>query len=191
MDRETSRAGYVLVGGASSRMGQDKARLPLEGKTLLEHVAAVVAEAAGLVTLVGAPERYASLGLRVVPDSRPGCGPLAGIHAALTDSRADWNLIAACDMPLIAAPFLRSLLDAAESCEADCLIPRGPSGHPEPLCAVYHSRCRTAIGEALDRGVRKVTDGLAGLRIAAWNVPESRWFRNVNTPEEWDRHLHG
>src|SRR5947207_935848 len=134
MDRGKARAGYVLVGGASSRMGQDKARLPLEGKTLLDRVAAAVEEAAGSVTLVGAPERYANLGLRAVPDGRPGCGPLAGIHAALTDSRAEWNLIAACDMPLIAAPFLRSLLDAAESSGADCLIPSGPSGHPEPLC---------------------------------------------------------
>jgi molybdopterin-guanine dinucleotide biosynthesis protein A len=140
---------------------------------------------------VGAPERYPNLGFRIVSDSRPGCGPLAGIHAAITDSRADWNLIVACDMPLISAAFLQSLLDAAESSGADCLIPSGPSGLPEPLCAVYHSRCRDAIGAALDRNVRKVTDGLAGLRIAAWSVPESRCFRNVNTPEEWAHYLHG
>jgi len=191
MDPGTARAGFVLAGGNSSRMGRDKARLPLHGKTLLEHVAAAVAEAAGSVTLVGAPERYQDLGFRILPDSHPGWGPLAAIHTALTDSPADWNLIVACDMPLISAAFLQSLLAAAESSGADCLIPSGSSGRPEPLCAVYHSRCRDAVGAALDRNVRKVTDGLAGLRIAPWIVPESRCFRNVNTPEEWAHYLHG
>lgn len=191
MDPGITRAGFVLVGGNSSRMGQDKARLPFQGKTLVEHVTAAVAEAAGSVTLVGAPERYQSLGLPVLVDSRTGAGPLAGIHTALSASGAAWNLIVACDMPGISASFLRSLLAAAESSGADCLLPAGPSGLPEPLCAVYHLRCLDSIGAALDRNVRKITDGLAGLRVAIWSVAESAWFRNVNTPEEWAQYSHG
>jgi molybdopterin-guanine dinucleotide biosynthesis protein A len=182
-------AGFVLVGGNSSRMGRDKAQLPLHGRTLIEHIAAAVAESAGGVTLVGAPERYESLGFRGLPDSRPGTGPLGGIVTALTASDAEWNLIVACDMPGISAPFLRGLLDAARSSAADCLLPSGPGGLPEPLCAVYHARCREAISQALDRGVRKVTAGLAGLRVAPWTAPEGHWFRNVNTPEEWASYL--
>ena len=94
-------------------------------------------------------------------------------------------------MPTISASFLRSLLAAADSSGADCLIPSGPSGLPEPLCAVYHSRCRSAIQAALERNVRKVMDGLAGLRIATRSVPEPDWFRNVKTPAEWANYLHG
>ena len=94
-------------------------------------------------------------------------------------------------MPGISSPFLSSLLDAAEASAADCLLPAGPSGLPEPLCAVYHTRCLATIAAALDRNVRKVTDGLAGLRVATWNVAESGWFRNVNTPEEWTQYTHG
>jgi molybdopterin-guanine dinucleotide biosynthesis protein A len=172
-------------------MGLDKASLPFHGKTLVEHVAAAVAEAAGSVTLVGAPERYRNLSFPLLADTRTGCGPLAGIHAALAGSKALWNLVVACDMPGIDAPFLKSLLTAAEASEGDCLIPAGPGGRPEPLCAVYHRRCREAIRAALDRNVRKVTDGLAGLRIESWNAPESRWFRNANTPEEWSQYSHG
>jgi len=186
-----ARAGFVLVGGKSSRMGQDKASLPFRGKMLVEHVASAVAEAAGSVTLVGAPDRYRNLGFPILPDSRPGAGPLAGIHTALRASSADWNLIAACDMPVISASFLKSLLAAAESSGADCLIPSGPSGLPEPLCAVYHSRCHAVIEAALDRNVRKVMDGLDGLRIVTRRVPEPDWFRNVNTPQEWADYLHG
>ncbi len=191
MDSSEASYVFVLVGGASSRMGQDKARLPFHGKTLVEHIAEAVAEAAGSVTLVGAPERYESLHIPRIADTRAGSGPLAGIHTALSASRADWNLIVACDMPGITGAFLQSLMAAAESSGADCLIPTGPTGRLEPLCAAYHLRCLAPIGAALDRGVRKVTEGLAGLRIAEWNVVESRWFSNVNTPEEWMRQTHG
>jgi molybdopterin-guanine dinucleotide biosynthesis protein A len=191
MDPSVTRAGFVLVGGNSSRMGQDKACLPFQGKTLVEHVAAAVAEAAGSVTLVGAPERYATLGLPMLADTRTGAGPLAGIHTALGASLAAWNLIVACDMPGISASFLRSLMAAAESCQADCLLPSGPSGLPEPLCAVYHFRCLDAITDALDRNVRKITDGLAAVRVAKWSVAESGWFRNVNTAQEWTQYTHG
>jgi len=191
MGSEVPRAGFVLVGGASSRMGSDKASLPFRGGALVEHVAAAVAEAAGNVTLVGPPERYRDLGLRIIPDRYPGLGPLGGIHTALNSSPAIWNLIVACDLPVLSGTFLNRLMEAAEASGCDCLIPEGPSGRPEPLCAVYHSRCLPIIGAALERGVRKVTDGLAGLRIAPWSVPESFWFRNVNTPEDWTQYLYG
>src|SRR3981081_963293 len=78
-----TRAGFVLVGGNSSRMGKDKARLPFGGGTLAEYVAKAVREAAGSVTLVGAPERYLSLGFPMLTDIRKGAGPLSGIHTAL------------------------------------------------------------------------------------------------------------
>ena len=190
MDPEILWAGFVLVGGASSRMGRDKAALPLHGRTLAEHVADAVAEAAGSAALVGPPDRYRALGFPVIADSRPGSGPLGGIFTALSASPASWNLIAACDLPEIGAGFLKQLMAAAEECGGDCLMPFGPSG-PEPLCAAYHARCREAIGAALDRNVRKVTDGLAGLRVANWRVAESVWFQNVNTPQQWTEYLNG
>jgi molybdopterin-guanine dinucleotide biosynthesis protein A len=175
-------SGFVLAGGRSSRMGRDKALLPFEGRTLVEHVAAMVRKAADSVALVGNPGRYASLGFPVIADNFPGCGPLAGIEAALRASNADWNLIVACDMPGLSTAFLRYLLDIAAG---DCLLPRGPSGLPEPLCAVYHRRCRPAIGRALTDGIRKVTDGLAGLDVRHITVESPRCFANVNTPQEW------
>src|SRR5258706_11480273 len=132
MEPAIPRAGFVLVGGNSSRMGRDKAALPLGGRTMAEHVAAAVAEAAGSATLIGPPERYGSLGYPVIPDSRPGLGPLGGIHTALAASHALWNLIAACDLPAISGAFLKELIAAAEASGADCLIPAGPSGRPEP-----------------------------------------------------------
>ena len=156
----------MLTGGMSSRMGRDKALLPFRGGALAAHVAAAATAAAGSVMLIGDPLKYGHLGYPVLPDRRPGAGPLGGIESALSYTAADWNLVLACDMPAISAEFLRGLLEAAERCNADALVPAGPSGRLEPLCAVYHRRCLATVRRALDAGVRKVTEGLAGLEVA-------------------------
>jgi molybdopterin-guanine dinucleotide biosynthesis protein A len=166
-------------------MGKDKALLPFRGGTLAGHVAAAVAEAAGSVTLVGDPQKYGQLGLAVLPDRTPGAGPLGGIETALSHTIADWNLLLACDMPAVSADFLRGLLDAAERSQADVLVPAGPTGRLEPLCAVYHRRCCVPVRRALESGIRRVTEALAGLRVAQWNVADPACFENLNTPEDW------
>src|SRR5579884_3354907 len=86
------RAGYVLVGGRSSRFGSDKAIFPWQGRPLALRVAEQVLRAAGSVALVGNPEIYKHLGLPVIPDPVSGAGPLAGLAAALGHSPAEWNL---------------------------------------------------------------------------------------------------
>jgi molybdopterin-guanine dinucleotide biosynthesis protein A len=126
----------------------------------------------------------------VIPDRTPGTGPLGAIESALSYTTADWNLIVACDMPAIQEDFLRQLLETAESSEADAVVPIGPSGRPEPLIAVYHCRCRNALRQALDAGIRKVTDAFAGLNVRPWVVQQTAWFENVNTPADWVRHEH-
>jgi molybdopterin-guanine dinucleotide biosynthesis protein A len=179
------RAGFVLVGGKSSRMGCDKALLPFHGEPLARHIAAVVATAAGSAIFVGNPEVYRHLGYAVVNDRKPGLGPLSGIHTALSVSDRDWNLIVACDMPELTAPFLKNLLDLAEQCDADCLAPAGPSGRPEPLCAVYHRRTLPRIEAALEAGVLKVMQALSGANISVHPVTDAALFQNCNTPGEW------
>jgi molybdopterin-guanine dinucleotide biosynthesis protein A len=164
-------------------MGRDKARLPYRGGALAEWVAHAVDAAAGSVTLIGNPE------LGGIPDLYPGEGPLGGILTALHHSAqhtgADWNLIVACDMPEVSAGFLRKLLDAAGDCGADALVPSGPSGKLEPLCAVYHRRALAPMELHFARGVRKVTAALEGVPTVRLSVQELAPFQNVNTPEDW------
>lgn len=180
-----NRTGYVLVGGRSSRMGRDKALLPVEGGVLVQQVAARTAAAAGAATLVGDPQRYSGLGFDVIPDVRPGLGPLSGIHAALRHTTKDWNLVIACDMPGVSAAFLAELLDAAEASGGDALVPRGPDGRIEPVCAAYRRRALATVESALDSGLRKATDLLEILTVTWWPVERIGHLRNVNTPEDW------
>ncbi|MBL8231707.1 MAG: molybdenum cofactor guanylyltransferase [Bryobacterales bacterium] len=178
-------AGYVLAGGRSSRMGRDKALLPFESGTLLEHMAQVVRQAAGNVTLVGPTERYAHLGIRIIEDHWPGCGPLAGIHAALLDSMAEWALIVACDLPFLRPDLLSWMLTLTSSRDEDVLLATLDGVRPEPLCGLYRKRAAEVVGMALEAGNFKVTNALAPLRVTMLPVADTRQLVNVNTPAEW------
>jgi molybdenum cofactor guanylyltransferase len=167
-------------------MGRNKALLPYHGSTLVQSVAEIVQTVAGDVSLVGRPGRDGLLGYGVVPDIYPGEGPLGGILTALQHSRADWNLIVACDMPELNFEFFRRLLDAAESFDCDALVPVSPSGRLEPLCAAYHRNSRQLLYQAFARGVRQIATALGEVRMTTWRVPEElSCFQNVNTPEDW------
>jgi molybdopterin-guanine dinucleotide biosynthesis protein A len=190
-------AGYVLVGGRSSRMGCDKALLPWKGKPLAQWVAGAVAQSMLTATLVGAPERYSGLGFRVIPDLFPGEGPLGGILTALRDSQAEWNLIVACDMPGLDAQLLARLLQTARQSEAGVLLPIVRVGvdesRPQPLCAVYRKTCLAPLEAAFAQGTRKVTAALAAVRTVRvpMEMEEVPQFQNVNTPEDWSAYAAG
>jgi len=176
--------GFVLAGGRSSRMGRDKALLPLDGSTLLEQIAARVRAAAGSVTLIGPPERYSGLGLPVAADLIEDCGPIGGVYTALKISPAPWNLVVACDMPAVTTAFLAALLEAARDADAECFVPETGSGL-HPLCAVYHRRALVALQYAIDHKSFKMHDLLRSLRTVAWPVADAWLLENVNTPVEW------
>lgn len=181
-----NRAGWVLVGGRSRRMGTDKALVEVAGLPLAVRVAAQITPVCGVVSLVGDPARYGALGFPVVPDRFPGEGPLAGIEAALRTSSADWNLVVACDMPQLDAPMLEALFMGG----GDCNVATYADGRFEPLCGVYHRRCHAAILAAIEAGVRRVKDVLPalGLRYVRVDGPA---IPNLNTPADVARYQNG
>jgi molybdopterin-guanine dinucleotide biosynthesis protein A len=177
-------SGFVLAGGASKRMGQDKALLPYRGTTLVEHVAKTVREAAGSVALIGDTARLGHLGLPVFPDELPGCGPASGIYTALKITETDWNVLVACDMPAVSSDILRVLLLRAETAERSCVAAAGPYGQPEPLCAVYHRRCLPALARAIRDKRLRMRDLIKEIG-AIWMPVDVSALANVNTPAEW------
>jgi len=176
--------GFVLAGGGSTRMGRDKALLPYRGTTLLKYVAAAVEQAAGRVVLIGDAKRYHGIGYPVYPDSVPPCGPMGGIYTALSVTATDWNLVVACDMPMLSAPLLGSLLQHASRTTAPC-VAAAIGGRPEPLCAVYHRRCLPALAQAIADHRFKMTRFLEDLQWDPVALGEPSALANVNTPAEW------
>lgn len=176
-------AGFVLVGGRSSRMGHDKARLPMNSHLLVEDVAAKVGFVSQSVALVGELQKYPDLSFDFVNDLRPSLGPLAGIESALASGRGELNLILACDMPNLRVEWLQDLVTRAVEINSDCVVCRDSGGTIHPLCGVWRQRCLPRVSIALDRGRLRALDLVQELKTVYLTVGE--FIHNVNTPDEW------
>jgi molybdenum cofactor guanylyltransferase len=181
---------FVLAGGHSTRMGTDKALLSLGKETLLERAIRTAAVVADTVFIVGPCERYALYG-DVIEDVFPDCGPLGGIHAALSVTQTDLNLMLSVDIPQMSSDFLSWLLDQARPSRELIVIPEALGGL-QPLAAVYRRPLRAVAEQALKASDYKIGHlfPLAPTRyiseaeiLAAGFSPMI--FRNVNTAEEF------
>ena len=185
----TGKCGFVLVGGHGLRMGRDKARLRVNSGLLVEEVAAVITQVTGSVALVGRPEDFKDLMIERLPDLRTGCGPLAGLEAALASGRGEFNMVAGCDMPGLQPHWLVRLLITAEQTGALCVVARDLSGRIHPLCAVYRSACLPFVRGALDAGQLRVLELVRSLNCV--EMPVDGTITNLNTPEQlanWQAH---
>ena len=179
----------VQAGGRSSRMGSDKALLPLGGRPLIEHVLRRV-EGLGDEVLIttNRPKDYAFLGQRMVEDRRPGAGALHGLLTALEAARGERVLLMGCDMPFVSRSLLEHMLAIAT--DAEVVIPRR-GGKFQPLHAIYSKTCAGPVNQALEAGEKRMISFFS--RIQTWIVeqetldeydPEGLSFFNANTPEE-------
>jgi molybdopterin-guanine dinucleotide biosynthesis protein A len=182
--------GFILVGGASSRMGRDKAELMFAGHSSIERIAA---ELPPPVTLVGSRREYRHLSLRNVPDLHEHWGALGGIHAALADAKRPWAVMVACDLPFVTRELfarLRSLADEAN----DAVVPVQPDGRPQPLCALYRPKTCLPEAEKLIAQDEHTPRALLATVKTRWvEFPQladlpgaNNFFFNVNTPAEFE-----
>jgi len=183
--------GFILVGGASSRMGTDKARLQFGDLTSVELIANALRCVTGSVTTVGSPaQRLAAL--PNIPDLRPEWGPLAGIEAALRHAKSAHCVIAACDFPFVTGNLFARLVDSVN--DADAIVPLQSDGRAQPLCAVYRvATCLTAAADAIAANEHAPRDLLNRVRTRYLPFREvshlagsEHFFFNVNTPENYE-----
>ena len=183
---------FVLAGGKSSRMGSDKAFVQLGGETLLAKALKLARVVTEEVRIVGDAGKFTAFG-RVVEDVYRNQGPMGGIHAALSGSSTELNLILAVDLPFVEASFLQYLLSRARESGAMVTLPRAAQ-HLQPLCAIYQ-RAFAAVAEESLRNVRNKIDSLfARVRTCVIDEDElmrggfsSAIFRNLNTQDDLEK----
>lgn len=182
-------SGAVLTGGASSRMGRDKSRMPVGGVPAATRVARVLAELFEEVLLVGGDPPEDAPGRRVPDVEGPDCS-LRGLASALVHSGCEAVLVVATDLPLVTPDLLLAL---AAWPRAEAVVPL-VGGLPQPLCALYQrervlprARARLAGDDLSLRGLLRELE-VSNLGDAALTLLEAeRVLVNVNTPESLAR----
>ena len=196
----------VLAGGASRRMGRDKAALPVKGATLAARAAQLLLGVCPRVVIADRGRGLVS-DLPCLPDG-PGAGPAAGILGAALAWPGHPLLVLACDLPGVTAALLQELqalarrrLPAAGNgnapAAADWVVPRWERGL-EPLCALYRPAALAALAAGVARGVAAPhrLGEAAGLRIRYLEGeplrrfgPPADLFLNLNTERDLERWL--
>lgn len=180
----------IQAGGQSSRMGQDKALVPLAGRPMIEHI---LTRLAGLgeetIITTNKPEDYEYLDLPLASDEEPGAGALPGLRTALKAAHGDNVLVLACDMPFVNRLLVEYLLGLAPA--ADVVVPRWQDTY-QTMHAVYARKsCLRAVDKALEQGEQRMISFYSDVKVhpvppeeIAEIDPHGRSFFNVNTPED-------
>ncbi len=183
-------SGAILAGGRSSRMGRDKAFLPIDGQPLIARQAALLRE-------VGCPDLiisgrpgidYGVADARLVHDPIPDAGPLAGLVSVLSAARHPWVLVIAVDLPRLDATFLNRLL--ALGAGRTGVVTHGPHGY-EPLAALYPRALLLEAEAALQRGAYALhilvehAEKLALVTRLKLEPGDINVLANYNTPDDW------
>ena len=191
--------GIILIGGRSSRMGSDKALLPVGGSTLLQYCVTTIAKVVDEIVVVNAPNRaipeiHSDVPLVFGQDRLINEGPLIGIAAGLELARASVVVVTAVDMPLIRSELLELLIKRVNN-NHKWIVPIA-DGRPQPLCSALLTSSLSTINTKIFEGVRAPM-ALSG-DLNAYMLEEDEWkeadpngqsFKNINTPKEFSSFL--
>ena len=178
----------ILAGGDSRRMGQDKAALVLEGKTLLESVTATM-QAVFPRVIVSVRQLRTGVDVPQVRDEQAASGPLAGLAAGMKSATTPWIFAVACDMPFIQPAVIEYL--AGQRAGYQAVVPM-VRGFPQPLAAFYANSCRDVAESILygegKHSLRALLERLSVCYVSEERMlavdPQLRSFFDLDTPQD-------
>jgi molybdopterin-guanine dinucleotide biosynthesis protein A len=190
MKETTTVTGIILAGGKSSRMGEDKGFLKLNGKTFMAYIIAALKPIVGDIVIVSNNSDYDVFKLKRVADTMEDSGPLAGLYAGLLHSETENNIVLSCDVPLINTSVLKKLIEGFTS-EVE-VIQFESQGKKMPLVAMYKRHCMHPILELLQTGERRLQFAADQLKIKTiqLNQESEKTVRNINTVRELKKLKH-
>ncbi|MBD2362156.1 molybdenum cofactor guanylyltransferase [Anabaena minutissima FACHB-250] len=180
----------VLAGGQSSRMGQDKALISVQGLPLLQKVCSIAVQCTGTVYVVTPwPERYQHLDLRncqFIRESPHFQGALLGFAQGLTQVHTEWVLLLACDLPKLQLELLQDWIARLDSVDNDAIAALAHHSKGwEVLCGFYRRRCLPQLLEFINQGGRSFQKWLQHYPVEILPLPNPDILFNCNTPEDW------
>ncbi|WP_017653480.1 molybdenum cofactor guanylyltransferase [Fortiea contorta] len=185
----------ILAGGKSSRMGQDKALISIQGVPLLQQICDIAQACTNQVYVVTPwPERYQHLNLSkcefiseipLSSSSAQNQGPLVGFSQGLAQVQTEWVLLLACDLPKLKVEVLQEWIARLDSVDdaAIATLPHHTKGW-EPLCGFYRRRCLPPLLEFINKGGRSFQQWLQKHPVQVLSVSAPEMLFNCNTPED-------
>lgn len=186
-DSMTQIGFLLLCGGKSRRMGMAKALMEIEGERLLDRVARAGEGFAQRILSVNDDQVPTPEGFLRCADVYPGCGPMAGIHAAFARSSCDALVVAPCDAPHYSARLAQHLADQYDPA-LDAVILMNQSGEIQPLCGLYTRGCVPVLERHLQQDklrMKPMLDLMATRYISLPPELQDRVFINLNTPQDF------
>ncbi|MCP4674190.1 MAG: molybdenum cofactor guanylyltransferase [Deltaproteobacteria bacterium] len=165
-------------------MGTDKSRLPVGEKSLIEHVLTQLNPYFEEILISsGDTKRFASLGVKTVPDRIPGKGPVMGLMSAIQASSNNVTFVQACDIPQTDFALIKKMLTSCKS--HDAVVPRDPRGHIEPLFAVYKKDALQAMKHVFENENGRASRIVAHCNARFIDLDSEGQLRNLNTMEDY------
>jgi molybdopterin-guanine dinucleotide biosynthesis protein A len=183
----TPLAAVILAGGASRRMGRDKATMTFSGPsgdtTFVERAVAILSVRCSPLFVVAAPgQPLPALQAEVLRDDFRGVGPLLatakGLRAA-AEAGLDLAFVSAVDMPYLTVDLIDELVGPSVRLGADVVLPW--DGRDHYLAGVYRTALATRADELVatgERSMRALVNAVDTQRVV---MPEQRALTNVNT----------
>lgn len=185
--------GVVLAGGASRRMGHDKALLDFDGQRLVDRVVARVSPACQRVLIAAGRRPLADPAVPEITDAADVAGPLGGLLAALEFAHeidpAALVAIVAVDLPFADAVLLTRLAGFVEPASGSGAAAPRSRGRVQPLHAVWRADRAGAVRAYAEDGGRRVTEAFDVVGGVAVDAPDATYAVNVNAPDDLRRAL--
>ena len=186
-----SIAALILLGGQSSRMGQDKAFVCYEGRPLLQRVDQVARACSEKVYIVTPwPERYATLlteDYEVLLERKPNQGPLVALSQGLLEIPCEWILLLACDLPRLEPTIIQQWQSRLTNVSDQVLavVPQYQSRW-EPLCGFYRPSAYSQLQEFITLGGRSFQRWFTHIPVKPIELSEaeSQMLLNCNQPTD-------
>jgi molybdopterin-guanine dinucleotide biosynthesis protein A len=188
----TPISAVILAGGRSTRLGQDKAFLKIDGQTLVERLVERLAQLSEEIIIVtNHVDKYEHLEAIVVTDLVPGKAALGGLHSGLSTASNPHSLVVACDMPFLNLSLLRYMQGIAASYEV--VIPR-VGEFAEALHAIYAKSCLPYVERQLQSGDLQISHFFPAVRVRYVEQeeietfdPDHLSFFNINSQEDLEK----
>ena len=183
----------IQAGGASSRIGEDKALKPFLGRPLIQRVVERLQPIADeIIVTTNQPDDFSFLDARLFPDLKPGRGALGGLYTAIASAAHPFVAVIACDMPFASPTLIQASIRIMDDKNADVVIAKSEEGY-EPLHALYRREtCLPAIEASINADQWKVIAWFPQVKVRVLTSEEIKSadpaglaFWNVNTPEEF------